>query len=199
MCVHHVSPTEPHLLLYAHRTTAAHCVGDTPGINYSVVSLTPVSQASHIPSWVVHTPVLPSSIPRAHAKSRKTTADLRDCMSVSASVAGSAPPPVLTEWVWDSSKSRRWNQDRQRESGTVAIYTDATHNIQANLYAYVYTSNCTLCVSDECRLTALSDQLSQLATPTPPTTHNRPYRDRDREAVCMLINIIYNYTYTYLY
>ena len=63
--------------------------------------------------------------------------DMRDCMSVSASVAGSAPPPVVTEWVWDSSKSRRWNQDRQRESGTAVIYTDATHNIQANLYAYV--------------------------------------------------------------
>ena len=46
-------------------------------------------------------------------------------------------PPLPVEWIWDSRKSKRWNQDMQRESGTY----DTT--IHLTLSCYYLTNNTT--------------------------------------------------------
>ena len=72
-------------------------------------------------------------------------------------------PPPLMEWVWDSSKSKRWNQDMQRESGMhiLVVLKVKINNVALALFP------------DERRLTALSRQLSQISH-KPPSSEGAP-------------------------
>ena len=68
-------------------------------------------------------------------------------------------PAVAVEWVWDSSKPQRWNQDRQRESGT-------SESVCANLQLLILSLSQ---MREDYRL-CVTRCLSPPAPPPPPFT-----------------------------